>query len=209
MCLWLTCLIFWQYVSLSGCVLVYFRVLLLLIAYACLPAPCAVDRTLNSKNYQLALWQSARAFAFLPVTLTVLFACLSVCRPVSLLICLLHWLSLFLPVSSLPRVCPFYSVYIAWCSSCHTGVNSEDSFTYIFDSPPRLSVWLSLHALKIQQLLSGFNKLTLFTAPNGCGDNNGGCDVICMPLPGNSSKCACPDGYHLSSDMKTCSSGMD
>lgn len=30
--------------------------------------------------------------------------------------------------------------------------------------------------------------------PNGCGNNNGGCDYICVPAPGNTSQCLYPDG---------------
>ncbi|XP_070174699.1 uncharacterized protein [Littorina saxatilis] len=45
---------------------------------------------------------------------------------------------------------------------------------------------------------------SLKTGPNGCGDNNGGCSIICIPLPSNSSKCMCPDGQLLSSDQKSC-----
>ncbi|XP_076455410.1 uncharacterized protein LOC143289997 isoform X2 [Babylonia areolata] len=39
---------------------------------------------------------------------------------------------------------------------------------------------------------------------NGCGNNNGGCEVICIPLPNNSSKCSCHDGQVLASDQTHC-----
>ncbi|KAK7092469.1 low-density lipoprotein receptor 2-like [Littorina saxatilis] len=45
--------------------------------------------------------------------------------------------------------------------------------------------------------------------PNGCGSNNGGCSVFCIPLPGNSSKCTCPDGQSLVSDGKSCVNDED
>ncbi|XP_070174698.1 uncharacterized protein [Littorina saxatilis] len=49
-----------------------------------------------------------------------------------------------------------------------------------------------------------YHQDSLMTGPNGCGDNNGGCSVICIPLHSNSSKCMCPDGQQLSSDQKNC-----
>ncbi|XP_076456068.1 low-density lipoprotein receptor-related protein 6-like [Babylonia areolata] len=39
---------------------------------------------------------------------------------------------------------------------------------------------------------------------NGCGNDNGGCDAICIPLPSNSSKCMCPDGETLMQNQRTC-----
>ena len=71
---------------------------------------------------------------------------------------------------------------------------------------------LIIPAPQAQPPLSGFSEIHtffFFTAPNGCGNNNGGCSVICIPLPGNSSKCACPDGQSLSFDRTTCVDGND
>ncbi|XP_025113550.1 uncharacterized protein LOC112575757 [Pomacea canaliculata] len=43
--------------------------------------------------------------------------------------------------------------------------------------------------------------------PNGCA-NNGGCSHICIPLPGNTNKCLCPDGLVLQPDQSTCGQGQ-
>ncbi|KAK7483332.1 hypothetical protein BaRGS_00025392, partial [Batillaria attramentaria] len=40
--------------------------------------------------------------------------------------------------------------------------------------------------------------------PNGCGNHRGMCSHICIPSPGNSYKCICPEGEVLGSDHKTC-----
>ncbi|KAK7092478.1 hypothetical protein V1264_008216 [Littorina saxatilis] len=49
-----------------------------------------------------------------------------------------------------------------------------------------------------------YHQDSLMTGPNGCGNNNGGCSVMCIPLPSNNSKCMCPDGQRLSSDQISC-----
>eukprot|EP00057_Strongylocentrotus_purpuratus_P026506 XP_011680980.1 PREDICTED: low-density lipoprotein receptor-related protein 1 isoform X3 [Strongylocentrotus purpuratus] len=39
---------------------------------------------------------------------------------------------------------------------------------------------------------------------NACKDQNGGCQQLCLPLPGNDRKCACTAGYVTSADSTTC-----
>ncbi|XP_025084285.1 low-density lipoprotein receptor-related protein 6-like isoform X3 [Pomacea canaliculata] len=39
--------------------------------------------------------------------------------------------------------------------------------------------------------------------PNGCGSNNGGCSYICVPTPGNRSKCLTEDGGSTKSESPT------
>ncbi|XP_025080449.1 low-density lipoprotein receptor-related protein 4-like [Pomacea canaliculata] len=39
--------------------------------------------------------------------------------------------------------------------------------------------------------------------PNGCGSNNGGCSYICVPTPGNRSKCLTEDGASTKSESPT------
>lgn len=40
---------------------------------------------------------------------------------------------------------------------------------------------------------------------NGCTKNNGGCQQLCLPLPGNPPRiCRCTSGFDLSADGKTC-----
>lgn len=34
--------------------------------------------------------------------------------------------------------------------------------------------------------------ISRISGPNGCGNNNGGCMFICIPTPGNGSKCLAP-----------------
>ncbi|XP_070174673.1 low-density lipoprotein receptor-related protein 4-like isoform X2 [Littorina saxatilis] len=55
--------------------------------------------------------------------------------------------------------------------------------------------------------IHAYHEKILASAPNGCGNNNGGCSVICIPLPNNSSKCACADGDIMDSDGITCVQG--
>ncbi|KAK7483333.1 hypothetical protein BaRGS_00025393, partial [Batillaria attramentaria] len=40
--------------------------------------------------------------------------------------------------------------------------------------------------------------------PNGCSSRRNVCGDICIPSPGNSYKCLCPDGLYLGSDGRTC-----
>lgn len=46
------------------------------------------------------------------------------------------------------------------------------------------------------------------TEINGCGLNNGGCQYICIPLPNNRSKCACPDRQEWDDTQRACTEGM-
>ncbi|XP_047545765.1 low-density lipoprotein receptor-related protein 6 [Vanessa atalanta] len=41
--------------------------------------------------------------------------------------------------------------------------------------------------------------------PNQCGVDNGGCTHLCLPLPNNDYRCACPTHYRLNRDNLTCS----
>ncbi|XP_025083263.1 low-density lipoprotein receptor-related protein 4-like isoform X2 [Pomacea canaliculata] len=50
------------------------------------------------------------------------------------------------------------------------------------------SVGGRLNDIHIYSEEMGLNEL------NGCGNNNGGCDYICIPAPGNTSQCLYPDG---------------
>ncbi|KAK3594503.1 hypothetical protein CHS0354_007141 [Potamilus streckersoni] len=44
-----------------------------------------------------------------------------------------------------------------------------------------------------------------FEAPNGCSQNNGNCSHICLAKPAGQRSCACPIGWLLNVDNKTCS----
>ena len=49
------------------------------------------------------------------------------------------------------------------------------------------------------------NYLSLYlVGENACKDQNGGCQQLCLPLPGNDRKCACTAGYVTSADSTTC-----
>ncbi|XP_072435638.1 low-density lipoprotein receptor-related protein 2a isoform X2 [Chiloscyllium punctatum] len=41
---------------------------------------------------------------------------------------------------------------------------------------------------------------------NGCSNNIGMCEQLCLPRPNGGSTCACTTGYHINPDNKTCSS---
>ncbi|XP_022127447.2 low-density lipoprotein receptor-related protein 6 [Pieris rapae] len=41
--------------------------------------------------------------------------------------------------------------------------------------------------------------------PNQCGVDNGGCSHLCLPLPSNDFRCACPAHFRLNRDNITCS----
>ncbi|CAG4941600.1 unnamed protein product [Colias eurytheme] len=41
--------------------------------------------------------------------------------------------------------------------------------------------------------------------PNQCGVDNGGCSHLCLPLPNNDYRCACPAHYRLNRDNISCS----
>ncbi|XP_013396320.1 prolow-density lipoprotein receptor-related protein 1 isoform X2 [Lingula anatina] len=41
-----------------------------------------------------------------------------------------------------------------------------------------------------------------------CSQNNGGCAVYCLPMPGNKRKCACPDGETLHFNGRDCAKGL-
>ncbi|XP_070174676.1 low-density lipoprotein receptor-related protein 2-like isoform X2 [Littorina saxatilis] len=72
---------------------------------------------------------------------------------------------------------------------------------------------LATNGTSISQVLSMSGKLndihayhekTLANVSNGCGNNNGGCSVFCIPLPNNRSECACPDGQNLTYSGTDC-----
>ncbi|XP_070174329.1 low-density lipoprotein receptor-like [Littorina saxatilis] len=69
-------------------------------------------------------------------------------------------------------------------------LNQTGSLTSLFSSDRRLN---DIHAYDGAPAGS-----------NGCGNNNGGCSAICIPLPSNRSKCMCPDCQRLSSNGRTC-----
>jgi hypothetical protein len=39
---------------------------------------------------------------------------------------------------------------------------------------------------------------------NICGQNNGGCEQLCLPSPQSTIQCACADGFQLENDGKIC-----
>ena len=39
---------------------------------------------------------------------------------------------------------------------------------------------------------------------NICGQNNGGCEQLCLPSPSSTIKCACAEGFQLKNDNKSC-----
>ncbi|XP_071495091.1 low-density lipoprotein receptor-related protein 1-like [Diadema antillarum] len=50
--------------------------------------------------------------------------------------------------------------------------------------------------------------LTSQSGENGCKDQNGGCQQLCLPLPNNGRKCACTAGYITSKNMTTTCEGV-
>ncbi|XP_070174677.1 prolow-density lipoprotein receptor-related protein 1-like isoform X1 [Littorina saxatilis] len=93
------------------------------------------------------------------------------------------------------------------------GYRRYDSYSYYSRMNYLLELPLGRNDLNVSQILSmsqtlndihAYHEKTLASGPNGCGNNHGGCSVICIPLPNNRSKCACPDGQNLTSDAKHC-----
>ncbi|KAL3872426.1 hypothetical protein ACJMK2_040353, partial [Sinanodonta woodiana] len=66
-----------------------------------------------------------------------------------------------------------------------------------------------VHTLRFQT--GTMNRLALWdpqqfdAAPNGCSQNNGNCSHICLAKPAGQRSCACPIGWLLNGDNKTCS----
>lgn len=46
-----------------------------------------------------------------------------------------------------------------------------------------------------------------FYGPNGCSTGRGGCSHMCLPTPGGSRVCACPDGLSLQPNRISCGQG--
>ncbi|XP_025082132.1 low-density lipoprotein receptor-related protein 5-like [Pomacea canaliculata] len=58
------------------------------------------------------------------------------------------------------------------------------------------------HLLKLNDIRV-YAEETEDKGPNGCGHNNGGCSYICVPTPGNKSKCLTEDGGSTKSESPT------